>query len=144
MILLSPIKRRIVYVTLFEILAIILSTLILMALSGGKVSSSLPVAIIVSAIAVAWNYTYNTMFEMWERRTKVFKRTLKIRCVHALGFEAGLLVTTLPLYMFWYGVSLWKAFTMVAALLIFFIVYTFVFTLLFDKVFVLPHHIKTT
>lgn len=142
MILLSPIKRRIIYVALFEVFAIILSTLILMSLSGGNASGSLAVATVVSAIAVTWNYLYNTLFETWERRANIRQRTFGIRCLHSVGFECGLLVTTLPLYMFWYGVSLWKSFTMVGALLVFFIVYTFVFTLLFDKVFILPHQAK--
>ena len=136
---LSPIKRRITYVVLFEIFAVLFSTIILMILSGGNAQGSLPIAIAVSALAVAWNYIYNTLFESWERRSAVFARTVKIRCIHAAGFEAGLLAATLPLYMLWYNIGVYKAFTMVAALLVFFLIYTFIFTLLFDTVFELPN-----
>jgi len=136
---LSPIKRRVLYVTLFEILAILFATFMLASLSGGNAEQSLPIAIAVSALAVAWNYIYNTLFEAWERRNRVTDRTLLIRCVHATGFEGGLLAATLPIYMLWYNVGVYKAFTMVAALLLFFLVYTFIFTLLFDKVFALPN-----
>lgn len=137
---LSPTKRRIVYVTIFEVLAIILSSLLLMILSKTSVENSLPVAIMVSTAAVVWNYLFNTAFEAWEKRNKIAVRTLWIRCIHSLGFEGGLLVICIPIYMLWYNVGLWKAFTMELALLIFFLFYTFLFTLAFDKVFTLPQH----
>lgn len=142
MITLSPIKRRLVYVTIFELLGILFSTMVLMALSGGDAEESLPVAIIVSSIAVIWNYIYNTGFESWESRCNVLERTFKIRCIHAIGFEAGIFLLCLPLYMFWYGVGVWKAIAMESTLLLFFLVYTFVFTLLFDKVFTRQHQVK--
>lgn len=139
MISLSPIKRRLLYVSLFELLAIFLSTFVLMALSDSDARESLPVAIMVSSVAVLWNYIYNTAFETWECRQRIMTRTLKIRCIHTLGFETGLFLFCLPIYMLWYGVGIWTAMYMESALLLFFLVYTFVFTLLFDKVFALPH-----
>ena len=139
MITLSPIKRRVVYVVIFEIFAILFSTLALMALSGSAAQESLPVAVMVSVVAVSWNYLYNTFFESWERRKKIKARTLKVRSIHALGFEIGLFLFCLPIYMLWYSVGVWQATTMQTALMIFFLIYTFVFTLLFDKVFTLQH-----
>lgn len=135
MITLTPLKRRLVYVTIFELLAVVLSTLILMLLSGGDAQQSLPVAVIVSVVAVIWNFIYNTLFETWERRAQIKVRSFKLRSLHAIGFEGGLVVICLPLYMIWYEVGLWTAFTMEAALLTFFLVYTFLFTLIFDQIF---------
>lgn len=140
LITLPPLKRRIVYVTLFEIIAVILSTILLMFLSGGDAQDSLPVAIMVSFTAVVWNYIYNTIFESWERRQQIMTRSVRIRCIHAVGFEGGLILFCLPIYMLWYSVGVWKAFTMEAVLLAFFLLYTFFFTLLFDKIFTLPQH----
>ena len=135
---LTPIKRRIVYVTVFEILAVLLSTFLLMLLSGSDALQSLPLAIMVSGAAVIWNFIYNSAFEYTEKRFNINDRTLILRAFHALGFEGGLILICLPLYMLWYGVGLWTAFVMEAALLVFFLVYTFVFTLIFDKIFPLP------
>lgn len=135
MIVLSPIKRRLLYVALFELLGILFSTLLLMAINQGDMQESLPVAVIVSTAAVVWNFIYNTGFEAWEQRRQVLVRTFKTRTLHALGFEGGLLLICLPLYMLWYGVGVWTAISMEIALLTFFLVYTFVFTLLFDQVF---------
>ncbi|WP_265090200.1 PACE efflux transporter [Psychrobacter frigidicola] len=143
MITLSPLKRRLVYVIIFEIIAIISSTFVLMLLSGSDAAESLPVAVMVSLAAVIWNFIYNTAFEAWERRRLVAKRTLLIRIIHAIGFEGGLFLICLPLYMVWYGVGLGKAFSMEATLLLFFLVYTFIFTLVFDKIFTLPYQYKT-
>ena len=142
LITLSPIKRRLVYVSVFELLGILFATLVLMALSGGDAQESLPVAIIVSSAAVIWNFIYNTLFESWESRKQIKVRTLKIRSVHAIGFEGGLFLFCLPVYMLWYGVGIWKAMSMEAALLLFFLVYTFLFTLLFDKIFTLQHLVE--
>ena len=139
MITLSPFKRRIVYVVVFEIVAIILSTFVLMKLSNSDASESLPVAMMVSLAAVIWNFIYNTAFEAWERRKHIARRTLWIRSAHAFGFEGGLVLICLPLYMVWYDVGLVKAFMMEVALLLFFLIYTFTFTLIFDKIFSLPY-----
>lgn len=140
--MLSPLKRRIVYVIIFEIIAIALSTLILMKLSHGDASASLLLAIIVSLAAVIWNFLYNMGFEAWERRKQHTQRTLWTRSIHAIGFEGGLVVICLPLYMIWYDVGLVQAFMMEVALLLFFLVYTFVFTLIFDKIFPLSYQHK--
>lgn len=137
---LQPRLRRLIYVIVFEILAIALSTFLLMTLSGASSSDSLPVAIMVSVIAVIWNYVFNTLFETWERSLGVQVRTLKVRLMHAGGFELGLFFFTVPIYMLWYRVGIVEAVMMEIALLIFFLIYTFVFTWLFDLVFVLPRY----
>jgi len=65
-------------------------------------------------------------------------RTVWRRMVHAVGFEGGLVFTLVPLFAWWFGVSLWQAFVMDLALIVFFLVYTFVFNWVFDRVFGLP------
>ena len=143
MITLSPFKRRIVYVIVFEFVAIISSTFVLMKLSDSDASESLPVAMMVSLAAIIWNFVYNTAFEIWEERRQIAERTLLIRSVHALIFEIGLVLICLPLYMIWYDVGLIQAFMMEAALLLFFLIYNFVFTFIFDKIFTLPYEYKS-
>ncbi|MEI2415111.1 PACE efflux transporter [Orrella sp. JC864] len=138
MISLKPLTRRIVYVLTFELFAIALSTALLVSLAGGDAKGSLPVAVAVSVIAVAWNYTYNLLFEAWERRRKAPGRTVRIRAAHAFGFETGLCLLIIPLYMSWYGVGLWEAMKMEAAILLFFLAYTFLFTWIFDAIVQLP------
>jgi len=139
LIALSAIKRRLVYVALFETTAILFATLVLMWINSGSAQDSLPVAIMMSTAAVVWNYLFNMGFEAWEVRKQIKVRTLAVRSVHAMGFEGGLIIICLPMYMLWYDVGVWTAFTMEAVLLLFFLVYTFVFTLIFDQFFSFPH-----
>ncbi|WP_312525383.1 PACE efflux transporter [Paracoccus sp. (in: a-proteobacteria)] len=130
--------RRLIYVTTFEILAILLSTALLSLMNNGSASASLPLAIAVSVIAVIWNFCYNSGFEALESKLKLKTRTIRTRVLHSLGFEGGLVIFTVPLIMYWYQVGLFQALMMEAALMIFFLVYTFVFTLGFDQIFTLP------
>ncbi|AWB32512.1 PACE efflux transporter [Orrella marina] len=132
--MLSPLARRITYVLLFETFAIASATLLLMSLSGGEVHGSLPVAAASSLAAVVWNFIYNTLFEQWETRRKIRTRSTALRVVHAMGFEVGLVVILIPLFMWWYQVGPLQALKMEVALLVFFLVFTFVFTWIFDRI----------
>jgi uncharacterized membrane protein len=131
-------QRRVIYVALFESLAIVLSTLLLNLMSTDDSHSSLPVAVAVSVIAVVWNFVFNTGFEAAERRFGIRHRSLPVRLAHATGFEGGLVLFTVPLFMIWYQVGFIEALMMEAAILVFFLVFTFLFTLVFDRVFPLP------
>lgn len=135
---LQGIPRRIVYVTIYEIIAIAVSSFGLAFVSGREMSQALVAAVAASAIAVTWNYIFNTYFERWEAKQAVKGRSLKRRIVHALGFEGGLIVFLVPLFAWQLQVSLWQAFVMDFGLMVFFLIYTFVFTWCFDRVFGLP------
>lgn len=133
MLTLSPLTRRLTYVVIFELFAIVLGTLLLGILSDDDSSSNLPVAAASSTAAVIWNFIYNTAFEAWERRSNRSERTIVLRIFHTLGFEGGLVLILIPLFMWWYSVGPLTAMAMEAALLVFFLVYTFLFTLVFDQ-----------
>jgi uncharacterized membrane protein len=131
-------RRRIVYVTLYEAIAIAGSTAGLAAMSGHPVGESSGLAVATSAVAVAWNLAFNHLFEAWERHQTVKGRSVLRRICHAIGFEGGLIVALVPLIAWWFGISLWQALVMDVALMVFFLVYTFVFNWGFDRVFGLP------
>jgi len=131
-------KRRIVYITLYEGLAIVAASAGLAALSGQGLGHSGVLAAIASAIAVLWNLFFNLMFERWERGQAVRGRGLRRRIAHAIGFEGGLAAILVPVFAWWLGVSLWAALVMDFGLVIFFLVYTFAFNWAFDLLFGLP------
>lgn len=130
--------RRVIYVTLYELIAIAAATLGLAALTGQGAGHAGVVAAAASAIAVAWNLVFNWAFERWEARQVVRGRSVRRRIAHAIGFEGGLVFTLVPLFAWWFNVSLWQAFVMDLALIVFFLCYTFVFNWGFDRVFGLP------
>ena len=130
--------RRVLYVTLYELIAIAVATAGLAQLSGQGAGHSSVVAVAASAIAVLWNVVFNWAFERWESRQTVRGRSVARRVAHAIGFEGGLVFTLVPLFAWWFKVSLWDAFVMDLALIVFFLCYTFVFNWAFDRVFGLP------
>jgi uncharacterized membrane protein len=132
-------KRKLVYVTLFELIAVCMSSALLSLISTRESFVYAGMAAVASsAIALLWNLAYNTAFEYWEARQTQKGRGLLRRAVHALGFELGLVVLLVPLFAHLLGLSLWQAFVYDLGLMLFFMVYTFLFNLAFDHVFGLP------
>jgi len=111
---------------------------LLASLSGFGMTLAGVLAVAASAVAIAWNFVFNLLFEAWEARQTVRGRSVRRRIAHALGFEIGLLIFLVPLIAWWFGIGWWQALTMNAALMVFFLVYTYVFNWTFDRVFGLP------
>ena len=132
------IRRKIVYVLLFEGLAIAMTTTGLSAMAHGETGRAGVAAVVSALVAVGWNLAYNTLFERWEARQTKRGRDLARRVAHAAGFEGGLVVMLVPFFAWWLGVSLVEAFVMELGLIAFFLVYTYLFNLAFDRVFGLP------
>lgn len=130
-------KRKLVYVSLFETIAIILTSIILILL-GHDLLHSGSVSVLVSIIAVVWNLIWNTLFEWWEVRQVVRGRSWRRRIAHAVGFEGGLALLTVPLLAWWLSIGLLEALLLDIGLLIFFLIYTFIFAYFFDRIFGLP------
>ena len=130
-------KRRIIYVSLYEAIAIAVSSLIFIAI-GQKASDSGVMAVAASVIAICWNLSFNHLFEKWEASQTVKGRSVLRRVVHAIGFEGGLALVLIPLMAWWFNITLWEAAVMEAGLLVFFMVYTFAFNWAFDRLFGLP------
>lgn len=103
-----------------------------------KVSSTLPLSVLMATIALIWNYVFNALFERWEKKQVTKGRSLQRRLVHGAGFEGGLVVVLVPLTAYWLDISLWQALLAEIGLLITFFFYAIVFTWAFDKVFGLP------
>lgn len=132
------IKRKLVYVSLFEVFGMTFSALGLALLSGTSPSSTGPLAVVITSIAVTWNFIYTSLFERWESRQVSRTRTVKRRIAHAVGFQLTLILFLIPLIAWWMHISLAQAFLLDLALILFIPCYTFVFNWLFDRIFGLP------
>jgi uncharacterized membrane protein len=132
------IKRRIVYVALYEAIAIACTTAGLAGVADHDAGASSLAAVLASATAVAWNVVYNTLFEAWEARQAKGGRSLLRRVVHAIGFEGGLVLAIVPMFAWTLGTSLVDAFLLDIGLVVFFTAYSFAFNWAFDLVFGLP------
>ncbi len=131
-------RRRVLYVSVYEIIAIAVATWGLSGLTGQSAEHSSVIAVTASVIAVVWNLVFNSLFERWESRQRVRGRSIARRIAHAIGFEGGLVIFLVPLFAWWFDVTLWQALVMDIGLMVFFLCYTFVFNWGFDQVFGLP------
>jgi uncharacterized membrane protein len=136
--IMQGIKRKVIYATLFELIAVALTSSLLMLLAGHDAGHAGVAAVASSVIALLWNLVYNTLFEAWETRQPTRGRGWMRRAAHAIGFEGGLVVILVPLFAWWLDISLWQAFVLDLGLVLFFMVHTFLFSLAFDRIFGLP------
>jgi uncharacterized membrane protein len=112
------------FVTIYELIAIVVTTLGFMGFTDSGVAHSGVISAVSSAIAVAWNVGFNALFERWESRQARRGRNLARRVAHAIGFEGGLALLLVPLFAWWFDVGLWQALVMDLGLMLFFLVYT--------------------
>ncbi|MCD2526899.1 PACE efflux transporter [Providencia huaxiensis] len=132
------IKRKIVFVTAYEVIGWLISALALAFLSGNSAETTGPLALVITTIAVSWNFIFNTAFEYWESKQKSRIRTFRRRFVHAILFQLTLVVFLIPLIAWWLSISLLQALILDFALIIFIPIYTFFFNWALDKIFGLP------
>ncbi|MEQ1454421.1 PACE efflux transporter [Acinetobacter seifertii] len=131
-------KRRIVYVSSYEVIGMVISSVGLALLAGDSVEHTGPLSVMITTIAVTWNFIYNILYEKWEARQKSKSRTVKRRIVHAIGFQITLVIFLIPLIAWWMDISLVAAFWLDVAFIIIIPIYTFIFNWTFDKLFGLP------
>lgn len=138
----TPTTRKILYAVSFETLGIAVASAGLLAMSDANATQSVILSAITATIAMAWSMGFNALFEAWESRQSTKGRSLARRSVHALLFEGGLVILVLPIMAWWLHVDLWTALRYEAGLIVLFIIYTYVFTWSFDRIFGLPASAK--
>jgi len=134
----SPLTRRVLQAVLYELIAIAVVGPVLSFAFDEETSSTFGLAVVLSTIALTWNYVFNWLFERWESRQAVRGRSFARRLAHGAGFEGGLVVILVPVMSLWLGISPAAAFVTNLGLLVFFFFYAIAFTWAFDRVFGLP------
>lgn len=115
----------------FEGLAIALSAPLLSWWLDKPLARIGALTLAVSTLAMLWNMAYGALFDRAQRRWG-FERTVGIRALHALLFELGLIIVTVPLAAWWLSIGLVQAFVLDIALLLFFLPYTMAFNWTYD------------
>lgn len=134
----NPRTRRVLQAILYEVGAIAFVGPVLGFAFGKPASSTFLLAVVLSTIALCWNYIFNAMFERWESRQVVKGRSFARRLAHGTGFEGGLTLLLVPVMAFWLDTTFLAALLANLGLLAFFFVYAIGYTWAFDKVFGLP------
>ena len=130
---------RIRHAVSFEAIALLIVIPLGAWVFGLPVGDTGVVAVVGATIATVWNYAYNLIFDhAMLRALGHARKTVVIRVLHAVLFEAGLLLVLLPFIAWYLQMTLKEAFVMDLAFAIFYLVYAFVFNWLYDIVFPLP------
>ncbi len=138
---LRSLPDRIRQVLMFEIGGLLLITPPFSWLAGVSPGSSLGLLAVAALIAALWNGAYNTAFDWVEGRLTgrtADRRPWSLRALQAVGFEAGILIMTLPLIVWWTGLSWFAALVADIGLALAYTAYAFVFNLIYDRVFPIP------
>lgn len=132
-------RDRIRHAICFEIIGLLL-VIPLGAMGFGMEAKDIGViAVIAASVATLWNYVYNLIFDRTMKRWRgSVRKTLALRALHAVLFELGLLLVTLPMIAYYLGIGLWQAFVMDLAFVVFYLIYAFVYNWVYDRAFPLP------
>ncbi|WP_407492877.1 PACE efflux transporter [Pseudooceanicola sp. MF1-13] len=130
---------RIRHALLFELIGLMLIVPIGSLLFGLPFHHIGVVALFTSLLATGWTYLYNLGFDrLLIRRRGHARKGVGLRVLHSLLFELGLLVVTLPFIAAYLGIGLWQALIMDAAIVVFYLVYSFAYNWAYDALFPLP------
>ncbi|NOI31167.1 PACE efflux transporter [Vibrio coralliilyticus] len=126
-------KERILHMVLFELVALILMATLATLITGNGAGKMAGLAIALSLIAMGWNYIYNYGYD------KVFgadrsKRTAKVRILHGLGFELGMMIISFPVLMWTLQLGFWSVLVMDIGVVIFFVLYSIGFNWVYDAI----------
>lgn len=132
-------RDRMRHAVVFELIALLIAAPVGSVMFGVPIGHFGVVAAVSTTIAMVWNYAYNLGFDhVLLGLGKSLRKTLSIRIVHAVIFEAGLLCLLVPFIAWYLGVSLWQAFIMDVVLSGFYLLYAFAFNWAYDAIFPLP------
>ncbi|MDN3612065.1 PACE efflux transporter [Vibrio ostreicida] len=126
-------KERLLHMVLFELFALILMAVLATFITGKEASKMAGLALSLSLIAMGWNYLYNVGYD------KIFgedrsKRTLKVRILHGLGFELGMMIISFPVLMWVLQLGFWVLLLMDIGVVLFFVFYAISFNWVYDTV----------
>ena len=123
-------KERLFHAILFEIGAVLVNSFAMLNADMGEAHGAFGVSVAM-AVAMVWNFVFNWGFD------KIFigkreDRSVILRIFHTVSFEAGLLITTIPMIAYALNLTLWQALVTDIALTVLITLYGFLFNLAYD------------
>ena len=127
----KTLTERVIHAVSFEGLA----TLILAPTAAWLMQRSVlemgGLSVLLATLAMVWNLIYNAAFDRLRPVSRVV-RTLKVRALHAIGFESGFILIGVTAVALILGVSLIQAFMLEIGFMLFFLPYTMLFNWIWD------------
>lgn len=106
------------------------------ALFGQPVHDMGMIGIVSATIATLWNFVFNLGFDRAMLRIRgSVEKTMAIRVMHTVLFEAGLVAMLIPMIAWYLGIGLGAALLMDIAIVAFYLAYGFLFNIAYDRLF---------
>jgi uncharacterized membrane protein len=135
---LRSLPDRIRQVLLFEIVGLALMTPLFAWGADEPIMNSVGLMAAMAAVAALWNGLYSSAFDWLEARyagRRADHRPAIWRSVHAIGFELGLMIATLPFIVFMTRLGWIEALVADLAMALAYAAYAYVFNLAYDRLF---------
>lgn len=126
-------KRRWVHALSYEVILLVIIALVLSYMFEMPMQVTGGLGIAMAVISVLWNMLFNHYFEKFEAKHQLH-RTIKIRILHAIGFEGGLMLATIPMVAYALEKSLMQAILIDLLMTLSILLYTFIFQYCYDHV----------
>ena len=126
-------KRRLLHALSYEVVLLIIIALALSFVFEMPMQVTGGLGIAMAVTSVLWNMLFNHYFEKFEAKHKL-NRTLKIRVLHAIGFEGGLMLATIPMVAYALQMSIGQAILVDLVMTLSILVYTFIFQYCYDHI----------
>lgn len=130
-------KDRLRYTLLFEVILLSILVPVGAFLLEKHVLQLGLLAVVLSLKAMLFNLVYNWIFDRFDVRAGRIptERSFTYRLIHVLGFEVGLVITSLPIVVWWLGVTILQALLIDISVTSFVVLYTLIFSWGYDRLF---------
>ncbi|MBC17469.1 Transmembrane pair domain-containing protein [Pseudodesulfovibrio profundus] len=131
---------RLRHTMMFEIIGLLTCTPLASWLLDKELLKIGSMSLAISLTAMVCNYIFNLAFDhaLVRMGRSLRDRPPMLRVIHAVLFEASLLLFTVPMVAWWLDMGLWQAFVTDLGFVLFFLVYAYVFNWAYDRVFPVP------
>ncbi|WP_291337855.1 chlorhexidine efflux PACE transporter AceI [Acinetobacter sp. UBA801] len=126
-------KRRWVHALSYEVILLVIIALVLSYMFEMPMQVTGGLGIAMAVTSVLWNMLFNHYFEKFEAKHQLH-RTFKIRILHAIGFEGGLMLATIPMVAYALEKSIMQAILIDLLMTLSILLYTFIFQYCYDHV----------
>lgn len=130
-------SARIIHTIGFEFFGLVIFTPFAMFVLNENLFHIGGLAIVISVMAMVWNLIYNYIYDTIELKLGRHRsqRGAVMRIFHAILFETGLLVATLPIVAYVLGMDIIEALLVDLGFVVFYVIYAFVYNYIFDKIY---------
>ncbi len=119
-------RRRLIHAISYEVILLVIIAIALSFIFSMPLEVTGVLGVIMAVISVIWNMIFNHYFEKVEHKYQ-WKRTIPVRILHAVGFEGGLMLATIPIIAYMMKMSFIDALILDFGLTMCILVYTFIF-----------------